>query len=89
MIQDPWKLHFPVELVDEIGLSKNEIAFLKKRGCPFHGKKTCVAWVRHFLAKAAGAPSPLHPEHHPQTSVSKSGGQAAWSGSSTASLATR
>jgi hypothetical protein len=59
VMDDPWKLHFPVELVDTIGLSKNEIAFLKKRGCPFHGKKTCVAWVRDFLAKAAGAPSPL------------------------------
>lgn len=88
-MEDPWKLHFPVELVDTIGLSKNEIAFLKKRGCPFHGKKTCVAWVRDFLAKAAGAPSPLRPEHHPQTTVSKSGGQAAWSGSSNASPATR
>lgn len=87
-MEDPWKLHFPVELVDTIGLSKNEIAFLKKRGCPFHGKKTCVAWVRDFLAKAAGGPSPLHPAHPPQTSVSKSGGQGAWSGSSTASPAT-
>jgi hypothetical protein len=87
--QDPWKLHFPVELVDVIGLSKNEIAFLKKRGCPFHGKKTCVAWVRDFLAKAAGGPSPLQIERPQPTAVSRSGARVAWSGSSTASPATR
>lgn len=86
---DPWTLYFPVELVDTIGLSKNEIAFLKKKGCPFHGKKTCVAWVRDFLAKSAGGPSPLMPGHPPQTAGSKSHGQGAWSDSPNASLATR
>ena len=88
-MKDPWTLHFPVEIVDIIGLSKNEIAFLKKKGCPFHGKKTCVAWVRDFLSKQAGGPSPLPPGHPPQTGESKSHGPGAWSDSPTASLATR
>lgn len=48
-------LQFPQELAPVIGLSKNEIAFLKRRGCPFYGRKTTVRWVREFLAKEAGA----------------------------------
>lgn len=60
---DPDKLHFPVELVPVIGLSKNEIAFLRKRGCPFFGRKTTVRWVREFIAKQAGALATLPPEH--------------------------
>ncbi|TSA30396.1 MAG: hypothetical protein D4R65_13325 [Verrucomicrobiaceae bacterium] len=60
---DPDKLFFPKELSNVIGLSKNEIAFLKKRGCPFYGRKTSVRWVREFLAEKAGAPMPPQPAH--------------------------
>ncbi len=88
-MSDPWKLQFPVEMVETIGLSKNEIAFLKKKGCPFHGKKTCVAWVRDFLARRAGAPSPLTLEHPLPTAGNKSHEPAESSGSRVASLAIR
>ena len=47
-------LYFPNEITDEVGLSINEITHLKKRGCPFHGRKTTIRWVRFFLAKCAG-----------------------------------
>ena len=48
-------LQFPQALAPAIGLSKNEIAFLKKKGCPFYGRKTSLRWVREFLARQAGA----------------------------------
>jgi hypothetical protein len=88
-MKDPWTLHFPVELVEIIGLSKNEIAFLKKKGCPFHGRKTCVAWVRDFLAKSAGGPSQPLPGHPLRTAENKSHGQGEWSDSPAASLGSR
>ena len=88
-MKDPWTLHFPVELVEIIGLSKNEIAFLKKKGCPFHGRKTCVAWVRDFLAKSAGGPWQQPPEHPLRTGENKSHAQGAWSDSPAASLGSR
>ena len=86
---DPWKLQFPVEMVETIGLSKNEIAFLKKKGCPFHGRKTCVAWVRDFLAKSAGGPWQPPPEHLLRTGENKSHAQGAWSDLPAASLGSR
>ncbi len=72
------KLHYPAEIVDVIGLSKNEINFLKTKGCPFFGRKTTVRWVREFIAKEAGAqPEPLPPVHPSATTGSKSGGPTA------------
>jgi len=53
-------LYFPNEITNEIGLSINEITHLKKRGCPFHGRKTTIRWVRIFLAKCAGLSDSSH-----------------------------
>jgi hypothetical protein len=62
-------LHFPSDISEEIGLSINEITHLKKRGCPFHGSKTTIRWVRLFLAKCAGLNDSLHLFYH-QDSIS-------------------
>jgi len=58
---DPDKLYFPRELVDSVGLSNKEIAFMKRKGCPFYGRKTTLRWVREFLAKQTGALPPIFP----------------------------
>lgn len=86
---DQDKLEFPCALAEVIGLSKNEIAFLKRKGCPFFGRKTTVRWVRDFIAKEAGAPM-LPPPERPIDSASNTRREpGAWSGSRGASLATR
>ena len=82
MTLDPDTLHYPVELVDAVVLNKNQISFLKKRGCPFFGKKTTLRWVRDFIARAAGAqPSPSPDEHPRDSTASRSCGQISSSGS--------
>lgn len=88
---DPEKLYYPTEIAGVIGLSKNEIAFLKRKGCPFYGKKTTVRWVRDFIAKEAGASqsSPELPEHPASSAVYKPDERSGKSGSPTASLQTR
>lgn len=85
------KLYFPVEIVEVIGLSKNEIAFMKRKGCPFYGKKTCVRWVRDFLAIEAGASqsSPAQSGRPEGSAEYKSGAPSARSGSRAASPRTR
>lgn len=62
---DPDKLFFPCDLVESVGLSKNEIAYLKRKGCPFYGRKTSLRWVREFLAKETGAKPPVFPDDDP------------------------
>lgn len=86
---DQERLAFPCDLAPVIGLSKNEIAFLKRKGCPFYGRKTTVRWVREFLALQAGAPTPLPPEHRRDSASNTPHGQAEWSGSPSASLGFR
>lgn len=80
---DPEKLYYPTQITEVIGLSKNEIAFMKRRGCPFFGKKTTVRWVREFIAKEAGASqsSPEQPARPAGSSACRSGGPSARSGS--------
>ena len=51
--KDPDTFYFPCEITREIGLSRNEISFLKKKGCRFVGRKTTINWVREFLAQKA------------------------------------
>lgn len=53
--KDVDRLFFPNEIAEEIGLCVNEITFLKRKGCPFHGRKTTIRWVRSFLARNTGA----------------------------------
>jgi hypothetical protein len=62
---DPDKLHFPKDLVDSVGLSLREIAYMKRKGCPFYGRKTTLRWVREFLAKQTGAKPPVFPNDDP------------------------
>jgi hypothetical protein len=62
---DPDKLFFPCDLAESVGLSKNEISFLKRKGCPFFGRKTTLRWVREFLAKETGASRPVFPNDPP------------------------
>jgi len=69
---DPDKLFFPCDLVEAVGLSKNEIAFLKRRGCPFYGRKTSLRWVREFLAQETGAKPPVFPGDDPPWMVEPS-----------------
>lgn len=54
-MKDPEKLHFPKEITEEIGLPKNTINNLKRKGCKFFGKKTCIKWVREFIEAEAVA----------------------------------
>ena len=83
-------LRFPAEISDIIGLSANEINFLKKKGCPFYGRKTSVKWVRKFLAKVAGAlPEPLQRAHRRRSDGNKCDEPSLSSGSRVASLAPR
>jgi hypothetical protein len=59
---DPDRLEFPSVIAPIVGLSTNEITFLKKRGCPFYGRKTSVRWVRDFVSRRRGRwqRNPLH-----------------------------
>ena len=86
---DQDKLEFPCDLAEVIGLSKNEIAFLKRKGCPFFGRKTTVRWVREFIATQAGAPMMPPPERPIDSASNTRHGRGGWSDSPAASLATR
>ena len=68
------RLEFPKDISETIGLHPTEIGFLKKKGCPFYGRKTTVRWVRDFLAKEAGALAPATSTdgHQQSTSENKS-----------------
>jgi len=48
-------LFYPADLQQAVGLSVNQINLLKRRGCPFFGRKTTLRWVREFLSREAGA----------------------------------
>jgi hypothetical protein len=54
------KLQFPQDIAGIIGLRKERINWMKRKGCPFLGRKTCVRWVREFIAMEAGAPCSSH-----------------------------
>lgn len=54
---DPEKLFYPSQLSPHVGLSGDEVAALRRRGCPFFGRKTCLAWVRDFISRESGAKS--------------------------------
>ena len=79
-----YTLQYPKFIAEEIGLSTNEINALKKKGCPFLGRKTSVAIVRAFLHQTMGAESVLGlPAHHQHSNGSKSDEPTATSGSPT------
>ena len=65
---DPQKLFYPVELAEHVGLSNREVSALRRRGCAFFGRKTCLAWVREFIARESGARSA--PARKPTRSLS-------------------
>lgn len=45
-------LQYPAKIAEEIGLAKNEINALKRKGCRYYGRKTCITWVREYLDRA-------------------------------------
>jgi len=47
------KLQFPQAIAPVIGLRKEEIGFMKKKGCKFYKRKTTIRWVREFLESEA------------------------------------
>ncbi len=55
MPSDERTLKFPRHIAAQVGLSVNEINALKRMGCPFWGRKTCVEWVRMFIEDQTGA----------------------------------
>ena len=62
-IKDVQKMEFPEAIADDIGFRKEYINNLKRKGCPFVGRKTCILWVREFLAREAGAAPPYSMQH--------------------------
>ena len=57
--KDPERLYFPCEITEEIGMPVDAINALKRKGCPFYGRKTTIRWVRDFIAQqAAPIPTP-------------------------------
>lgn len=45
------KLQYPARIAPIIGLGVNEVNALKRKGCRFYGRKTCVAWVQEYLLR--------------------------------------
>jgi len=85
------RLEFPCHLAELVGMNPTELSALKRRGCPFFGKKTTLRWVRAFLASEAGAKEPaasrsVRPR---RLASSKSGGPSVSSDSRGASLRVR
>ena len=54
-MKDDETLKFPRELTAEVGLCTTEIRAMRQRGCRFYGKKTCLKWVREFIAEQVRA----------------------------------
>lgn len=46
---DDQTLQFPSELAPRVGVNVNQIAAMKRNGCRFFGRKTCLKWVREHL----------------------------------------
>jgi len=55
---DPDRFEYPAALAPYVGLSKNTINFLKKKGCKFVGKKTTLNLVRRHLGAVQEAQGP-------------------------------
>ena len=74
---DPDILYFPYQLVEHTGMTRNQIAGLRKRGCKFFGKKTTLRWVREAVTKIAAMKAcPTPPAHHQSKDASKPYAQA-------------
>jgi hypothetical protein len=68
---DDQTLKFPAHIAKQIGLSANEISWLRKLGCPFHGRKTSVRWVRLYLDRTSGAESLIRGTEFAQCPLAK------------------
>ena len=64
-------LYFPIEILNDIGLSINEMTYIKQKGCPFYGRKTTIRWVRLFLAKSVGLIDSLHSSYLEDSTLNK------------------
>lgn len=62
-------LQYPVKIAEEIGLAPNEINAMKKKGCPFWGRKTSVRLVRDFMYRTMGVGSSPELGARPQHSA--------------------
>jgi hypothetical protein len=60
-MMNPDRLYYPTEIADEIGMSRNRIGALKKKGCKFIGLKTKIRWVNEFLEEQAKPIETAHP----------------------------
>lgn len=74
-MSDDATLQYPAKIAKEVGLSTNEINALKRVGCPFFGRKTCVRWVRAFLDRSTGAESLFVPPAHLRHSIANIPGE--------------
>jgi len=52
---DVERLAFPQDIAHIIGLSKERINWMKRQGCRFYRRKTCIRWVREFINEQAVA----------------------------------
>ena len=46
---DVERLEFPQDIAHIIGLSKERINWMKRRGCKFYGRKTKIRWINEFI----------------------------------------
>lgn len=67
-MSDEETFQYPSKIAEQIGLSTNEINAMKRKGCPFYGRKTNVRLVRAFMYQTMGAESLLGLGAHPQHS---------------------
>jgi hypothetical protein len=70
-MHDDQTLNFPAHIAEQIGLSAHEISWLRKSGCPFHGRKTSVRWVRLYLDKISGAEKLIYGNEFPECPLAK------------------
>lgn len=56
---NPHRLYFPYQLVEAVGQCRRSIAYMKKKGCKFYGRKTKLLWINEFLEEQAKALSPV------------------------------
>ena len=66
---------YPAKIAEELGISTNEINRLKKKGCPFLGRKTSVRIVRAFLYQSMGVGSLTGLSAYPPHSTGNKSGE--------------
>lgn len=57
MSEDAETLQYPAKIAPILGMHKNEVNALRKKGCRFYGRKTSLAWVREYLRQVTEPPN--------------------------------